>query len=118
MTKQMTVELLQQQLPGFYSVDQVIKMINDIEDDSQAQAYNESQIESLIDLITAKVEHVIDRMDAGDLVDYDSAQFDLNGNEISVVDIDTNTSTLVDEINDVISDAVNDFFSVKETQTA
>jgi len=35
MTKQQTVELLKQQLPGFYSVEQVIKMIDDIEDNSQ-----------------------------------------------------------------------------------
>ena len=34
MTKQQTIELLGQQLPGFYSVEQVIKMINDIEDGS------------------------------------------------------------------------------------
>ena len=32
MTKQETIELLGQQLPGFYSVEQVIKIINDIED--------------------------------------------------------------------------------------
>ena len=34
MTKQQTIELLGQQLPGFYSVEQVIKIINDIEDGS------------------------------------------------------------------------------------
>jgi hypothetical protein len=34
MTKQETIELLGKQLPGFYSVEQVIKIINDIEDGS------------------------------------------------------------------------------------
>jgi len=32
MTKQQTIEILQQQLPGFYSVEQVINVINGIED--------------------------------------------------------------------------------------
>ena len=34
MTKQSTIELLEKQLPGFYSVEQVIKLINDIEENT------------------------------------------------------------------------------------
>ena len=116
MTKMQTVELLQKQLPGFYSVDQVIKIINDIEDDSQAQAYNENQIEDLVDLLTTKVESLIDRMDADDFVDYDSAEFDVNGNQLSVTCMDTRMSDVVEEINDLISDVIHDFFPApKET---
>ena len=49
MNKLQTIELLQQQLPGFYSVDQVIKMINDIED-VESEISNEL-IESIVDEI-------------------------------------------------------------------
>ncbi len=38
MNKQQTIELLQQQLPGFYSVEQVIKLINDIDVDETSQS--------------------------------------------------------------------------------
>lgn len=110
MTKSQTVELLEKQLPGFYSVAQVIKLINDIEEDSQAQAYNENQIEALIEKIANKVENKLDRMCSEDFVDFDSAEFELNGNEISVTGIDVNASTITEEINDVISDAIHDFF--------
>jgi hypothetical protein len=49
MNKLQTIELLQQQLPGFYSVDQVIKMINDIED--VEPEISDELIESIVDEI-------------------------------------------------------------------
>ena len=68
MTKQQTVELLQKQLPGFYSVDQVIKMINDIEEDGQAQAYNENQLDDLVETIREKVGSRLRRLDSSDVI--------------------------------------------------
>ena len=41
MTKQQTVELLGKQLPGFYSVEQVINLINDIEDSGSFEITND-----------------------------------------------------------------------------
>jgi hypothetical protein len=49
MNKLQTIELLQQQLPGFYSVDQVIKMINDIED--VEPEFSDELIDSIVDEI-------------------------------------------------------------------
>jgi len=58
MTKQQTIELLKQQLPGFYSVDQVIEMISKIEETNfdaiERIAHNVTQsiVGSRIDLTT------------------------------------------------------------------
>jgi len=41
MTKQETIDLLGKQLPGFYSVEQVIKMITDIEEPSSFEISDE-----------------------------------------------------------------------------
>lgn len=113
MTKMQTVELLKKQLPGFYSVDQVIDIINGIED---GQSLSPNQVGDLVDLLTTKVENLIDRMDGDDFVDYDSAEFDINGNQVSVTCMDTRTSDVVEEINDLISDVIHDFFPApKET---
>jgi hypothetical protein len=49
MNKLQTIELLQQQLPGFYSVDQVIEMINDIED--VEPEFSDELIDSIVDEI-------------------------------------------------------------------
>ena len=112
MTKQATVELLQKQLPGFYSVDQVIKIINDIEDGG---AFDEEKIDDLKDLIDTKVRATLERLNSSDWVDFDSAELELNGNEVSVYDISVNEDSIIDEVNDAVDAAFDQFFQPKET---
>ena len=107
MTKQATLELLQKQLPGFYSVTQVIEVINNIEDGG---SFDEDQLETLIDKVTQKVENRLNRMGSDDFVQLDTAEFELNGNEISVTDIEVNTDTIIDEVSDAVRDVLTEFF--------
>ena len=118
MTKQQTVELLQKQLPGFYSVNQVIDLINGIEEDTQALAYNEDAMDELKDLICTKVRATLERLNSSDWVDFDSAELELNGNEVSVYDISVNEDSIIDEVNDAVDSAFEKFFQPQETQTA
>lgn len=115
MTKQKTVELLQQQLPGFYSVQQVIELVNNIEDGG---SFDEEKMDELKDLISTKVRSALERMNSGDIVDFDSAELELNGNEVSVCDISVNEETIIDEVNDAVDTAFEKFFQPQETQTA
>jgi hypothetical protein len=48
MTKNQTIDLLKSQLPGFYSVEQVINLIEKIEDDSSRKITTDD-IERAID---------------------------------------------------------------------
>lgn len=114
MTKQATVELLQKQLPGFYSVDQVIKMINDIEDGG---SFDEEKVDELKELIDTKVRAALERLNTSDWVDFDSAELELNGNEVSVYDISVNEDSIIDEVNDAVDSAFDQFFQPQETQT-
>ena len=107
MTKSQTVELLKKQLPGFYSVEQVIEMINKIEDGG---SLDEEKLQVLIDRVTTKVENALNRMCSDDFVQLDTAEFELSGNEINVTDIEVNTDTIIDEVSDAVSDALHDFF--------
>ena len=107
MTKSQTVELLKKQLPGFYSVEQVIEMINKIEDGG---SLDEEKLQILIDKITTKVENSLNRMCSEDFVDLDSAELELNGNEISVTSIEVNTDTIIDEVSDAVRGVLMDFF--------
>ena len=116
MTKLQTVELLQKQLPGFYSVDQVIEMINKIEDaETSSGSFTEEQIDDLIDSLSDKVENRLNRMNGDDFVDYYSAEFEMNGNEVSVTDISVDTNNIVSEVKDVVEDVIREFFKVPET---
>ena len=80
MNKQQTIELLQQQIPGFYSVEQVINIINDIEDAVEVKAeINDELIDSIVDEIA----------EAGlDLIDDYDLEMNYKEVELSGVDID------------------------------
>ena len=81
MNKQQTIELLQQQLPGFYSIEQVINIIKDIEEDKV-----EDKVEFSDELINSISEYIADEgLDL--IVDYD-LEMSYKEVELSSVDID------------------------------
>ena len=94
MTKEQTIELLQKQLPGFYSVEQVINIIKDIEE--SASSVSEAALEELLREVDNAIEEVIGRVDQEDLVQLDTAEFELhNGNEIELSRVDLDMDELV-----------------------
>ena len=60
MTKQATIDLLQQQLPGYYSVEQVIEMISKIE---QPQAISEDLLDKIIKTAKRAVESGMEKIE-------------------------------------------------------
>lgn len=117
MTKNQTVELLKKQLPGFYSADQVIKLINDIEEGDQV--YNEDQVENLIQEIEDKVERAVQGMYSEDLLDFDSAHFSLYGKEISLDSVDANKDQISETVSEAVRKVLLDFFPApKQLETA
>lgn len=80
MNKQQTIELLQKQMPSFYSLEQVISIINDIEDTVTVKAeFNDELIGSIADEI---VELGTDSIDSYELEMYN------NQVEIQRLDLD------------------------------
>ena len=109
MNKTQTVELLKQQIPGFYSVEQVINLINDI--DETGGKLSDKQIEELTQSIQEKVSRAIRNFDTSDIVDNSSAEFNIGYNntlELDCVDVDLNS--LEDEIEGTIESTVTEFF--------
>ena len=83
MNKQQTIELLKQQLPGFYSVDQVIDILKGIDEDSVKIEINEELINTIVDEIA----------DAGkDLID--DYELEINYREVELSSIDVNTKAI------------------------
>ena len=86
MTKSQTVDLLKNQLPGFYSVEQVINLIEKIEEGS-SRRITTNDIGRAID----KVINWIDNNER-DIVDLDSAEFEISySNHLECVGIQINT---------------------------
>jgi hypothetical protein len=98
MNKQQTIETLQKQLPSFYSLEQVINIISSIEDNNST--LNDDSIQMIIKSIRRSL------IDSTDLVDYSSAEFELDYNntiQLSNVDVD------IESILEVVAEELNDF---------
>ncbi len=115
MTKQQTVELLKQQLPGFYSVEQVIKMIDDIEDNSQT-SLDEDQLEEIADDIYDEIRNTLRHMSTSDIVDTDTAEFSLYDKTIELDDVDIDKDSIVDTVIEQVKKVMWDKFLIKVKQ--
>ena len=97
MNKQQTIQVLQNQLPSFYSLEQVIDIINSIEDN------NNTLSDDLIQAVIKSTRHALNN-DSGELADRDSAEFELgydNRIELSGIDVD------VDRILDIFEEELD-----------
>jgi hypothetical protein len=97
MTKKETIELLQKQLPGFYSAEQVIKLISDIEESDKfelSNAYLNDLSSDIAQALSSEGTSIID--------DY---ELSMSYKEVELDSIDFSTS----DINRIVRDVVKDF---------
>ena len=109
MNKNETIELLEKQLPGFYSVDQVIELIKGIE--GAGEGFN---IPALIEVIEDHVRDQMGGMNSDSAFDFSSAEFSLNGNEIQLDCVDLEASNIADEATHGLEDVIADFLKGTE----
>ena len=112
MNKNQTIELLEKQLPGFYSVDQVIKIIQDIEGGEGNSFIN---IDQLVELIQAHIRDQISNMESDNACDFSSAEFILSGNEIQLDCVDLEARNIASEAVCGLEDAIEGFLETART---
>ena len=108
--------------PSIYSKDDVVNLlyelmsdldteINDIvELDRKFQSKLNVDFDDLRSKLHDAIEHKLNRMDSNEVVDFDSAEFSINyDNRVELDNIDVNTGSMVDEIDDVIRDVFEVF---------
>ena len=101
MTKQQTIELLRQQLPGFYSVEQVITLINDIEDNGSFELSDK-----LISDLSSDISEALQGEGTNIVDDYDLT---MNYKEVELDSIDFSTNKIRSIIEDVLSNFTEQF---------
>ena len=118
MNKNQTIELLKSQLPGFYSVEQVISLIEGIEEPKTTPIISAENIVELFTKLERKVSQTINHMNPEDAVDYDSVEFDIRGGkealELYLSEIYLNGDNIADQVNTAIHGVIHDFFSPEE----
>jgi len=109
MNKQQTIELLESQLPSFYSQEQVIAMIKGIEEE---KGFDSVQIADLIQCVEDKVSSVIENADTEDMVDLSSAEFDISyDNKLELSRVDLSMGDLDVNVKKAIDKSITDFFA-------
>ena len=89
MTKAQTLAALGNQLDSFYSLEQVIKIVESIEENSYLTS---DQIEKVLN----EFENTLDYEASNNrLVEFDTAEFELNGNEITLENVDVDIISIV-----------------------
>jgi hypothetical protein len=111
MTKQQTIELLEKQMPGFYSAQQVVDLIKGISDESSSSSLSVEKLEELVEAINSKIKCGLERSDADELVDFDSAEYSVDGHYIQFDSIDVDIRV---DFEDEIRDTLTDFFKPEE----
>jgi hypothetical protein len=107
-SKNETIELLEKQLPGFYSVDQVIELIKGIEAEEGMSPF---KIESLVEAIQEHIQNQVSSMDSGNACDFSSAEFTLSYNTIELDSIDLESTNIASEAVHGLEDVLQDFFT-------
>jgi hypothetical protein len=89
MTKNQTIDLLKNQLPGFYSVEQVINLIEKIEDGSSRKITTDD----IGDAIEKTIRWI--EREQSEFLNMDKAEFELNyDNRIELVGVPIDTDNL------------------------
>jgi hypothetical protein len=99
MTKQETIDLLGKQLPGFYSVEQVIKLISDIEESDSFEITDE-----MVNSLSSNVAEALEN-EGTDIVDDYTLTMDYR--EVELDSIDLNESKIRAAVRDAIENYID-----------
>lgn len=117
MNKQQTIELLKKQLPGFYSVEQVIDIINGVEEGSNG--VSEEKLNEIADGVYDVVEKKMRNADTRDVIDYDSADFTIDyNNKLELDNVEISSDTIAEMISNEIKEYLTEFFTPNELADA
>lgn len=110
MTKAETLAALKNQMDSFYSLEQVIKIIEGIEPAPASGVLTQS----LADKIHSEIERSLD-YNGSDLVNKDTAEFEFgyNGREVNLCDVEINVDAIMLHV-----DGVLEQFIEEEDETA
>jgi hypothetical protein len=109
-------EDVKHQLEEFgYGLITIILEMPDAEKTSTA--ISAERIKELSDLLKSSIASKVDRLDANEVVDFDSASFAINYNNcVELETIDFESHNIVNEVEIAVDEVLHDFFTPKEEE--
>jgi hypothetical protein len=108
--------------PSIFTKDDVIKLLNSINVELPPLIYikpkqvplTKEQIERLCEVVLQQIKENVEDLESDKVCDLSSAEFDLNGSEISVSSIDIDTDKIEDGVVYNIESAIEVYFEELE----
>ena len=108
MNKTQTIDLLKSQMPGFYSAEQVINLIEKIEEE---QAKPKLSIDQLREITSSIMNAIEEEANNDNIVSFEDVEFELGWDKrIEVTDVPIN----FDAIRDCVENSLTDAFDPQE----
>jgi len=109
MTIEQTVAAVKNAPGSMYTREDVISLLGKIEA-PKGGGLSEDQIGHLIEVVVEQIKSNASNLDTDDVCDTDSAEFELNGNEISLSSIDIHEGGIADAVVEGVGDEIEAFF--------
>lgn len=98
---------------GYGLITTILEMTN--EDPKPSTSISAERIQELSDLLCSKLASRIDRLDSNEVVNFDSACFNItHSNYIELEEIDFDSANIVNEVENVVPQVLHDFFTPEE----
>jgi hypothetical protein len=97
-------------MSSVFTKEDVVNLLRNLEVKSNKLSKSE-----LVDFVKSYVETQVEQLDAGDILDFDTTQFELNGNEIFLENVDVDTRELTRNILGEIDKSVDTFLNLLES---
>ena len=128
-----TQESILKAYPSIYAKQDVLQMLNGFvenitrwvtelpEEKSQGPVMSVEGIQDLSEKISYAINKKIERLDANEVVDFDSAEFEINyDNRVELSSIDFNSNNITEEVDATLDEVLHDYFlteAPEETET-
>lgn len=100
---------------GYGLITTILEMTN--EDPKPSTEISAERIKELSELLCGKINSKIDRLDANEVVNFDSACFGItHSNYIELEEIDFDSTNIANEVEIAVDEVLHDFFTPKEEE--
>jgi len=107
MSPSVAIDLVSYSASSIFTKEDVLNILNQIEltpEEPQGKVITQNDMDDFIDYLEGRMMYT----NPEDIVDFDSAEFSLNGNEIVLEDIRTNIDSIIDDLSSAVREYFND----------
>jgi len=109
LTIEQTVAAVKNAPSSIFTKDDVLNLFNNLEP-AKGGELEPSVINRLVEVVIQQVQKNADNLETDDVCDVDSAEFDLNGDRISLSSVDVNCDGIGEAVVDGVIDEIEAFF--------